>query len=189
MLFPPRNRFLALFFALAILAVAPSAAAVSIDVDAGTLNDLLTALTVQEVQVELMPGNTMAVQFDDMRVLGFDPASGPGKQDQIRTALTLIVPDLGVRVDVEPRISLHVLEQDGQSVIEVRYEKVSLPVPLMGEINLAKMLDPIRFPTDSVFYLKGAEGTGSEIKSRLAKIAMGSRSIRLTFDIEVLGKP
>ena len=59
----------------------------------------------------------------------------------------------------------------------------------MGEINLAKMLDPIRFPTDSVFYLKGAEGTGSEIKSRLAKIAMGSRSIRLTFDIEVLGKP
>ena len=80
----------------------PIQAGVTVGFDAETLNELLPAMTLEEVDVPLAGGRSLRVYVEDLKVLGFAPKSADGGSDRILTSVTLRVPALGLTVPVEP---------------------------------------------------------------------------------------
>jgi len=177
--------------ALAVLWVAGAATAraeVAFEVDKATLNRVLSAVALDRVAVPLSPQHTVIVQLDDLVVTGFDPAAGKEGQGYILTSMMLRVAELGLDLRVEPRISLNVREEDGESLLELRFEQVPLKVPFAGTINLAPLIRPLRYPTDSVWLLAGARGD-VPIITRLTKVRMGREVLRFVFEVDVQPPP
>jgi len=134
--------------------------------------------------VPISTQRTITVRLEDLVVTGLDPAAGEKGQGYILTSMTLRSPDLGLSLRVEPRISLDVVERNGESMLELRFEEVPLKLPFAGAINLAPLIPPLRYPTDSVWLLAGARGD-VPITSRLTAIRMGRQALRFVFEIEV----
>lgn len=164
--------------------VSPLRAGVTVGLDVPTLNELLPAMTVQEVVVPIAGGNSLRVLLEDLVVVGFAPAAASGGTDHILTSVTLRVPSLGVAVAVQPRMSLAVIEEGGQSLLELRFDEVGIPLPLAGAIDAAPFLTPLRFPADDVFLVEGARG-GVEVRSRLSRVEMGAKVVRFEFELDV----
>ena len=165
----------------------PAGAGVSVKFDAATLNELMPALTAQEITVPLAGGRTLTLEVHDLTVIGFDP-TGPDGRGSILTRLRLRVPQMGLDLPVEPRVSLHVVETDDGNMLEMRFEQVSLKLPLGAAINVAAFMPPWRFPADNIWVVEGVSGD-SEVRSRLAGITMGRQAIHLEFELKVVGSP
>ena len=159
-------------------------AGVMVDFDSGTLNNLLAALTRQEIDVPVTKDHSLRVRLDELTLRGFDPTAGENRQGYILTALKLSVPELGLAASIEPRLSLNVIEEADLSVLELRFESVKLPLPL-GSLEIARFLPPIRFPADQIYLMKGAAGD-VQVRSRLARVRMGSDVLKFEFDVTVL---
>lgn len=170
--------------ALCLLGTGAARAEVAIEVDKATLNRILAEVALDRVAVPVSPQRTLTVGLEDLVVTGLDPAGGEGGQGYILTSMVLRVPDLGLSLRVEPRISLNVVEQDGEALLELRFERVPLNVPLAGAINLAPLIPPLRYPTDNVWLLAGARGD-VPITSRLSRIRMGREALRFVFEVDV----
>jgi hypothetical protein len=179
------RRWPALVLALATLLAAAGGvrAAVTFEVDRETLNDVLGELTLDQVAVPLTASRSLLVRLKELEVTGFDPTAG--EHGQILTSVRLEVPDLGVNINTSPRISLNVIEQATGTLLELRFEKVELDLPLAGSINVARLLPPLRYPTDNVWLLAGTRGD-VPVSSRLEKVVMGRNAIRFVFGIEVV---
>jgi len=177
-------RISTLIAALWLVGAGAARAEVAFEVDKTTLNQILSKVALDQVAVPISPQRTITVRLEDLLVTGFDPAAGEGGQGYILTSKMLRVPDLGVNLRVEPRISLNVVEQDGEALLELRFEQVPLKVPFAGAINLAPLIPPLRYPTDNVWLLAGARGD-VPIVSRLSKIRMGREALRFVFEVEV----
>ena len=173
------------FLALTLAAGGPAgvAAGVGVEVDLETLNRLLSAVTRSRFDVALAAGATVSVELQDLKVTGLAPAT-KDKQNAILTAVTLVAPDLGLRVPLKPRVVLDVVQESGASLLELRFEDAGLAVPLVGRINFARLAKPLRFPADNEFLIEGAEGN-VPVTSRLKGIEMGRDTIRFEFDVAV----
>jgi hypothetical protein len=136
------------------------------------------------VPVPITPQKVLTVRLEDLVVTGFDPGAGENGQGFILTSVRLHLPDLGMNIPVEPRISLNVIEQSDESLLELRFETVEFNVPLAGAVNIASLLPPMRYPTDNMWLLAGARGD-VPIASRLKKVEMGRESLRFVFDVDV----
>ena len=170
--------------ALCLCAAAPVARAdIEVTFDPGTINDLLASVAVQRVEVPLTKETSLTVLLEELRVIGFEPATEEGQPDRILTSLRLRVAELGLSFQLEPRLSLHVVEAHARSTLELRFDRVDLPLPL-GKVDIAGMLPPIRFPGDAVFLLAGAEGD-VPVRSRIAAIRMGANRLHFTLTLEV----
>lgn len=181
----PRNFFVTIALLSALAIAAPTRAGVTVDIDSRTLNELLSAVTLQEVELAISDTRSLMVQLDDLKVLGLDPSAGSRQQGHILTSVRVLVPELGLDMTVEPQISLNVVRGADQSTLELRFEKLELPIPLLGQFNLAGLLEPNRFPADNVWIVEGAAGERN-VRSRLVAIEMGREAIRFKFDVEVL---
>jgi hypothetical protein len=168
------------------LAATPLHGGVTIGFDAPTLNELLPAMLVQEVTVPIAGDRTLQVFLDDLEVRGFSPAGANGGSNQILTSLRLRVPQLGLELPLEPRVSLEVVTEAGQSLLQLRFDEVPLPLPLAGSIDIGSFLQPLRFPADSLFSLDGGRGP-VVVRSRLEKVEMGTRVLRFDFALDVVG--
>ena len=162
----------------------PASGTVSVGFDVETLNDLLPALSAHAIEVPITASRSVEVFLDELRITGLDPAADESRSGHILTSLQVRIPQLGVKVPVKPRLSLHVLESHTTSTLELRFEEANISLPLVGVINIAPFLPPMRFPADSVFLIGGAEGN-VEFRSRLSNIAMGQKVVRLDFDLQV----
>lgn len=162
----------------------PGQAAVKVELDLQTLNDLLAALTDQEIEVPLTGDRTLKVRLDELKLTALDPSAGDASQGHLLTRLKLSITDLGVSVSAKPRLSLVVAEEAGLSVLEMRFEEVLLPLPL-GKMNIAAFLPPIRIPADGIFQLDGAGGDVN-VRSKLAKVRMGREVLQLEFDVQIV---
>jgi hypothetical protein len=69
----------------------------------------------------------------------------------------------------------------------MRFHELSVPVPFLGEFDIAPFLEPLRYPAEDLWYLAGARGI-VHLRSHLVDITMGQRAIRFDFDLE-LTKP
>lgn len=156
-----------------------SHAGVTVEIDTASLNDLLSAATLQEVSVPITDQRKLTVLMDNLEVTGLDPAAR-----NIKTSMRLRVPEIGLAVTVDPRVSLTVANEKDDSFLELRFDEVELPLPLAGPINIAGLLPPLRFPADHLWLVAGARGDVF-VRSRLSRIAMGSRAISLEFEIDV----
>lgn len=170
--------------AAVLLAVTPGLAAITVDIDGKTLNDVLSGLAVQQVEVPVSGDNTLRVELRDLRITGFEPGTTGQTQGSLKTSLELHVPDLGLTLPVEPRLSLHVLQGESGSFLELRFRQVRLELPLAGALDIARFLPPLRFPADNLFMLDGASGP-VEIHSRLQRVQMLQGSIRFGLELEV----
>jgi hypothetical protein len=180
-----RSKLLATFMVCALAAGAGAAHAdVSFTIDKETLNDLLGALLADRVDVPLGSETAVAVYFDDMQITGLDPSAGDEGQGYILSSLKVRVPTLGLNLTVKPRISLNVVEKGGASMLELRFERLVLPMPLAGSIDIAALVPPIRYDADNVWLLAGARGN-VPIDSRLKKIDLGRDAIRFMFAVEI----
>ncbi len=177
------GRILGSLFLLAALVVPATEADVSVAFDAQTMNDLLSSVTLHEVAVPVTKKRSVKVYLENLRVIGFEPAAGE-HDAYISTALTVRVPQFGLNLALEPRISLEVVEHDALSTLELRFERVELPLPL-GSLNIARFLPPMRYPADNVFLLNGSHGN-VPLRSRLDRVKLGRQVMRLEFAIEVL---
>jgi hypothetical protein len=185
-----RDKLLALAVALGALAgalhPAPARAAVSVGFDLDTLNVLLPALAAHEIAVPIAEGRSVGVRLEDLRVTGLDPAAGG--TGHLQTATRVRIPQLGIDVAVTPRLSLHVVDRDASQWLELRFEQVTVPLPLAGSIDVAPFLPPLRFPAENLWTLAGAAGD-IEVRSRLTKIDMGLRVLRFDFELETGAGP
>lgn len=168
----------------ALVAGAPLYAGVTVGFDAPTLNELLPAIALQEITVPLAGGASLRVELEDLEVVGFAPSGGAGP-DHILTSLRLRVPAFGLDLALEPKMALGVVAQDGQSVLELRFVEVAIPIPLAGSVDASPFLAPLRFPADDVFLIAGTRGD-VQVRSRLSKIEMGTDAVRFEFDLEVI---
>src|SRR5580765_2490823 len=114
-------------FAVLVLAVAwavlPARARVDVTLDADSLNELLTGMAPDQVQVELVAGRAVNIQLHDMKVTGFDPAAGPN--GEILTSVRVTIPELGIDAPVSPRLSVQMRQDEGATrSCYLRFEKV-----------------------------------------------------------------
>ena len=173
---------------LTVLSVSPVAAGVTVDIDAPTLNRILAAVSVTEVEVPISAQSSVTVELHDLKVIGFDPSPDEKKPGAILTAVRVVAPELGLEVLLEPRIAVAVVREGESSMLELRFEDLGLKVPFVGQINLATLVPPMRYPADNVFLLDGAQGE-VPVTSRLRKIKMGRETIRFELDVEVSENP
>jgi len=161
-----------------------AAAGVGVEVDTETLNRLLAAVATNRFDVDLGAGNIVTVELHDLRVTGLAPAATAKERDAILTSVTLVAPQLGLRIPLRPRVVVGVVKEDGASLLELRFEDTGLAVPLVGQINFARLAPPLRFPADNAWVIAGANGD-VPVTSRLARIEMGRDTIRFEFDVDV----
>jgi len=167
---------------------APAGAGVTVDIDGATLNRILAAISVQEVEVPISAQSSVSVQLHDLKVLGFDPAPAGEGTGAILTSVRVVAPELGLEVPLEPRIAVNVVREGEASLLEFRFEDLGLKIPFVGQINLAKMVPPMRYPADNVFVIDGAQGD-VPLTSRLTSIKMGKDTIRFELDLQVIDAP
>jgi hypothetical protein len=152
-----------------------------------TLNEILNAVSVEQVEVPLSTERSVTVELHDLRVKGLLPAKTRNERHAIRTAVTVVAPDLGLRMPLEPLLTLDVVQDaEAGSVLELRFVDLGFDVPLMGHVNLAAAVPPMRYPATNQWLLDGARGPVPMI-SRLSSIDMEADRIRFRLEVDVAG--
>jgi hypothetical protein len=160
-------------------------ASVDVTLDAQALNSLLGALAPSSVNVPLAAGRSVTLEMHDLHVTSFDPGAGDGSQGHILTALVLKVPELGIDVPVAPRLSLQVKDAEGKRVCYLRFEKVEIPMPLTGTVNVAALLPLLPIHSDKTSWSVAGGRGNVRVQPRLLDAKLGAKSLRLTFDLDV----
>jgi hypothetical protein len=157
-------------------------------VDTTTLNQLLNALTAEEFEVVLMGDQTVTLRLEELKVTGLDPAAGDDSSGQILTRLRVAIVDLGVAATVHPRLSLSVEKQAQQSLLVMRFEQAEVPIPLLGAVDIGRLIPPLEFPAESLFML---QGTTKEVPMRgwLTGVKMGRKVLQFEFELKQEGQP
>jgi len=170
--------------AMLLAAVFPATAGVTVGFDVETLNELLPALSASEIVVPITDSRSVSMFLERMRVTGLEPSAGEDGSGHILTSMRVRIPQLGINLPVQPRISLHVSDEQAASLLELRFEEVTFSLPLAGSVNVARLLPPLRYPMDNVWLLAGTRGD-VPISSRLRKVEMGRKAVRFVFEVEV----
>jgi hypothetical protein len=177
----------AVLFCVVVGAV-PAAAAVTVRIDRQTLDEVLPAVTQQAVEVPLAEGTVLTVQIVEMKVTGLAPGTDDYPDGSILTSLKLVVPDLGLTLPVEPRISLRAVDLDGASVLEMSFVEVPLNLPLAGSIDVAKTLPTLRYPAENLYTLDGAMGE-VPVRTILRHVRTGRDAVEFEFEVVVAEQP
>jgi len=174
------------FALLLVVAAAPSATAgVSVSFDADTLNMMMRAASTQDVEIPISENRTLLVQLRDVRLLKLDPAAeGKRGRGYLRTAVELTVPEFDLELSLKPTVVLDVVKGAEFNEFEMRFVELKIPVPIIGDIDIAPFLKPLRYPAEDLWYLAGARGI-VHLRSHLVEITMGQRAIRFDFELEL----
>jgi hypothetical protein len=170
--------------AMLLASALPAAAGVTVGFDVETLNELLPALSASEIVVPITDSRSVSMFLERMQVTGLEPAGGEGGSGHILSSMRVRIPQLGIDLPVQPRISLHVSDEQSARLLELRFEEVEVPL-LWGSLDVAPFLPPVRFPAENLWLVAGAEGD-VRVRSRLSSIEMGRNVVRLEFDLETL---
>ncbi len=173
------------FVLFLVAALTPlTAADVSVSFDADTLNMMMRAASTQDVEIPITNERTLLVQLRDIRLLKLDPAEGEQGRGYLRTAVELSVPEFDLDLSLKPTVVLDVVKGEQFNELEMRFVELKIPVPILGEIDIAPFLQPLRYPAEDLWYLAGARGI-VHLRSHLVDITMGQRAIRFDFELEL----
>lgn len=172
-----------LLLASLVLAAAPALARVDVTLDAASLNEMLSTMAPDHVDVGLAAGRSLTIQLQDLKVTGFDPTAGPN--GGLTTSLRLIVPELGLDVPVTPHLTLDVKDgASGQRSCVLRFDKVVLNLPVSGPVDVAALLPPLPMLADTAWMVNSARGR-VRVKPLLVDAKTGAKNIRLGFELDV----
>jgi len=170
------------------IAVSPVWAGMTVGFDIRTLNDVLPALTASEIEVPLSEDSTIGVVLENMQVTGLEPGVGENGSGHILTSMRVRVPQLGLDLPVESKLSLHVAREGSGDLLELRFDEVEINLPLAGSIDIAAFLTPLQFPAENVWRVEGAEGD-IRVHAKLSGIDMGLNVLRFEFDLVAMPGP
>ena len=167
----------------AIVAAFPATARVDVTVDADSLNEMIRSMAPDHVDVALAAGRGVTLLLQDLKVTGFDPGAGPN--GGVTTSLRLKVPELGLDLPVEPRLTLEMTNAaNGAKACVLRFQSVMLNLPLTGPVDVASLLPVLPVMPDSAWIVRSARGD-VRVKPSLVDAKTGAKSIRLGFDLQV----
>ena len=173
----------ALLLAATMLCAAPTLARVDVTLDAASLNDLLSSMAPDHVEVGLAAGRSVTIRMRDLTVTGFDPTAGP--HGGVTTSLRLLVPELGIDLPVTPHLRLDLQDgASGQKVCFLRFDRVVLELALTGPVDIAALLPPLPVMPDTAWTVNSARGR-VRVKPRLVDAKTGAKNIRLGFELAV----
>jgi hypothetical protein len=182
-----RHRFPAVLGSLIVTAALCGApmAAVDVTLDADALNSMLTALAPNQVSVNLAAGRAVTLRMENLHVTSFDPSVTDGSMGHIVTALQLRVPELGVDVPVHPRLSLQVKDAGGKRTCYFRFEKVEVPMPITGSVDIASLLPLLPIHSDQAAWVVAGSRGNVRVQPRLIDAKLGMKNLRLSFDLVI----
>ena len=167
---------------IVVWATTVASAAVRIEMDRDSLSQMVQALAPTEVKVPIAGGASLRLELHDVRVTGLEPATAQRPGDGLRIAARVVAPDVGFESSVAPRLTVGLGAAEGQSVIEMKFEDLAFSIPLMGKIDLGRLLQPMRYPAQNAFALPN--GTREvPMVSRLSKIAMTKDALHIEGDL------
>mgnify|MGYP001551957181 CR=1 FL=1 len=170
---------------LAALLVPSSFAGVSVSFDADTLNMMLGAASTQDIEVPVSETRTLLVQLREVRLVELEPlADGKRGRGYLRTAVEIAIPEFDIELSLKQTVVLDVVKGDRFNELEMRFHELAVPIPLIGDFDIAPFLQPLRYPAEDLWYLAGARGI-VHLRSHLVEITMGQRAIRFDFDLEL----
>ncbi len=161
----------------------PVDARVEITLDAATLTGFLGAVTAPTVILPLPSGNEIALNIRDVRVTGFD-AAGKNGRGQVLASLRVGIPALGLDLPLTTRLSLEVAEEKGGKMCVLRFDRVEVPLPVTGPLDIGTLLPAYRVPAEADWLLP-TRGGDVGVKSRLVETRVGAEAIRLGFDLDM----
>jgi hypothetical protein len=165
------------------LAVGPAQGRVEVTIDADSLNEMLTNMAPDKVQVGLSAGRGVTLHLQDMKVTGFDPAAGPN--GGVNTSLRLVVPELGIDIPVTPHLTLDMKSgANGKKTCALRFDKVVLNLPLSGPVDVASLLPVLPIMPETAWTVDSARGK-VRVRPDLLDAKTGAKNIRLAFDLAV----
>jgi hypothetical protein len=167
---------------LAVVSTSLASAAVKIELDRDSLSQMVAALAPTEVRVPIAGGATLRLELHDVRVTGLEPATAQKPGDGLRIAARVTAPDVGFESSVTPRLTVGLAAAGGESVIELKFEDLALSIPLMGRIDLGRLVAPMRYPAQNAFALPSGDRDVPMV-SRLSKIAMTKDALRIEGDV------
>lgn len=170
------------------LVVPPAGAAVDVTLDAPTIQELLNGFMPAQVLYPLFGNRAVTLNLSDVRVLGFDPAGGRNGRGEILTSLRIEAPELRLSSPVQPRISLQVEQLEGERFCVVRFSDVELEVPVLGSLDISRVIRPVRIPADVIYPAEGGRGEVN-VRTRLVDVTMGTSAVRFRFDVTVSPAP
>jgi len=171
-------------FLLLVLFAPHASAGVSVSFDADTLNMMMRAASTQDVEIPISKDRTLLVQLRDVRLVKLDPAADGKGRGYLRTTVELSVPEFDLDLTLEPTVVLDVVKGEKFNEFEMRFVELEIPVPILGQFDIAPFLQPLRYPAEDLWYLAGARGI-VHLRSHLVEITMGQRAIRFDFELEL----
>jgi hypothetical protein len=160
-------------------------AGVAVHFEAETLAALLGAASTQDIDFPINDKRTIRIELRDLKLLELRPAGEASDvRGSIRTSLNVTIPELDVEMSLEPTVVLDVVDVDGVNLFEMRFAELRVPVPILGDFDIAPFVQPLRYPAEDLWYLPGARGT-VHLRSRLVNITMGQRAIRFDFELDI----
>jgi hypothetical protein len=185
---PPRTLATAAALVLAAaVSVSPTPARGDVTLDAASLNELLAGMAPERVQVDLLGGRAVSIELHEMKVTGFDPAAGAN--GEILTSVRVKIPELGLDLPVNPRLSVQ-LKQDAGAARScyLKFEKVMLALPLTGSVDVAPLLPVLPVMSEAAWMIDAARGK-VRVKPSLIDARTGATNLRLGFDLAVTSAP
>ena len=164
------------------VAASPAWGGMTVEFDTRTLNDVLPALTAREIEVPLSENSAIGVVLQDMRVTGLEPGTGENGSGRILTSMRVRVPQLGLDLPVDSKLSLHVTAGESHDWLELRFDEVQITLPLAGSVDIAAFLPPLQFPAENIWRVEGANGD-IRVRSKLSRIDMGREVLRFEFEL------
>ncbi len=177
-----------LTIALTLLAVQSALAGVTVTLDAAALNVLLPAFAPSRIQVPLGESSKLDIELSDLRVTGFSPSGGAAGNGAIRAAVHVRAPQLGLDLALEPRLLPRVVVLGDERSLELRFDNLSVPLPLAGSIDLGSLVRPLLFPAETLSEIDAAR-TPTWLRTRLVQVLTGAQGLRLELDLEVVDAP
>lgn len=167
------------------LAFAPPAdARVEVTLDAATLNSFLVSVTPPSINVALPNGGSIALELRGVHVDGFAPSAGSNGRGHVLASMKVAIPALGLEFPMTPHLSLDVQEEKGEKVCILRFEKMEVPLPVSGGLDISSFVPVYRVPAEAAWTLSLRQGD-VRVKSRLVDTHMGADALRLGFEIEM----
>jgi len=173
---------------LVLGAASPAPARVDVTLDAAALDHLISAMAPREVRVPLTEGRNITLELHDLKVNGFDPTEGEKQEGFVLTSLRLKVPELNLDLPLTPKLSLQVGDKNGKKFAYLRFEKVAVPLPITGTVDVAALMPVLPLPTDTSWTV-ATEAGNVRVRTVLTEARMGAKNLRLGFDLEASKAP
>jgi hypothetical protein len=164
-----------------LLLFQPVFAYVDLSFDAVTMQEALTALAPERVEVEIA-GRKVDIVLSDLKIESFQPSASATEPGYIETSMTLRIPAFGLKSAVQPTLHFEILDPEKAKGCRLKIRNVPLEIPMLGTLDVGPLLPSFDLPIE---HLAGVSGPRGEtlIRSTLTEITIGTRVVRLRFDV------